>query len=163
MAARHQNLPRLSRLLAFEAAARHLNFTEASKELKVTQAAISQQIKLLEQELGITLFERLHCGLEITEEGSLLLNGVSSAFDNSADATKDACSARHRISLKIGATLSVATFWLVPRLAKFCGLYPDIDVRLITSDSGYDDIADQVDVGIAFGNGIGLGCMQPSC
>lgn len=148
-----QNLPRLSRLRVFEVAARHLSFTAAAHELDVTQAAVSQQVRLLEEELDIMLFERLHRGLAITEEGRRLLHGVSAAFDTISMAAEEARSTTHGPELRIGATFAVATFWLVPRLAEFRSRYSDINVHLIASDKGFDDIADQVDVGIAFGNG----------
>jgi LysR family transcriptional regulator, glycine cleavage system transcriptional activator len=152
-----QKMPRLSRLRVFEVAAQHLSFTEASYELEVTQAAVSQQVRLLEQELGIVLFERLNRGLAITEEGRRLLRGVSDAFDTIEMATEDACLTGHGPELKIGATFAVATFWLIPRLEQFRSHYPDINVHLIATDRGFHDIADQLDVGIAFGKGVWTG------
>ena len=153
MSSWRQKIPRLSRLRVFELAAKHLSFTEAAHESKVTQAAISQQVRLLEEELGVQLFERLNRGLALTTEGNRLLRTVSEAFDMIEVAAEDIVREKDALQLRIGATFAVATFWLIPRLDKFRALYPDINVHLVATDREFDDIAGQVDVGIAFGAG----------
>jgi len=157
MAGNRHALPRLSRLRCFEAAARHLSFTEAARELDITQAAVSQQVRILEQELGVPLFERLHRGLRLTPKGHRLMRSVSAAFGQIANAAEDVRTDEAAPSLKIGATFAVATFWLLPRLARFRALHSDIEVHLIATDRGFDRVAGQVDVGIAFGEGAWAG------
>lgn len=146
-------LPRLSSLLMFEAAARHRSFTTAARELSVTQAAVSQQVRALERELGLVLFNRLHRGLELTRDGARLHRAVLTSFEHVAETTAELRAGRRTMRLEIGATFAVATFWLVPRLPRFRALYPDIDVHVVASDRGFDAIADRVDVGIAYGLG----------
>jgi DNA-binding transcriptional LysR family regulator len=137
----------------FEASARHLSFTLAARELGVTQAAVSQQVRALEHELGIELFTRLHRGLEMTRAASRLFRAVSMAFEHVATTADEMRGADKSREIKIGVTLAVATFWLVPRLAKFRALYPDIDVHIVANDRGFERVADQVDGGIAYGRG----------
>ncbi|HTZ80409.1 MAG TPA: LysR substrate-binding domain-containing protein [Stellaceae bacterium] len=148
-----KRLPRLSSLLMFEAAARCRSFTIAARELSVTQAAVSQQVRALERELGLTLFNRLHRGLELTRDGARLQRAVTSSFAHIAETTSELRAARRSQRLEVGATFAVATFWLVPRLPRFRALHPEIDVHVVASDRGFDAIADQVDAGIAYGLG----------
>ncbi len=148
-----QKMPRLSRLRAFELAAKHLSFTEAAQESKVTQAAISQQVRLLEGELGVELFERLNRGLSLTKQGHRLLQNVSEAFDMIEVAADEIVRENSTPELRIGTTFAVATFWLIPRLDEFRAAYPEINVHLVATDREFDDIVGQVDVGIAFGAG----------
>ena len=145
-------LPRMSGLMVFEAAARHLSFTHAARELNVTQAAVSQQVRALEAELGVALFVRHHRGLDLTEEGMRLHRSVVMGFECIADATED-IRAVSRPSIRIGATSAIATFWLVPRLPEFRALHPEIDVHIVSSDLGFHAVADRADCGIAFGRG----------
>ncbi|MBM3596748.1 MAG: LysR family transcriptional regulator [Alphaproteobacteria bacterium] len=137
----------------FEASARHLSFTLAGRELGVTQAAVSQQVRALERELGIELFTRLHRGLELTRQGSRLYRAVSMAFEHVATTADDLRGADRSREIKIGVTFAVATFWLVPRLPEFRALHPDIDVHIVANDRGFERVADQVDGGIAYGTG----------
>jgi DNA-binding transcriptional LysR family regulator len=148
-----KRLPRLSSLLMFEAAARCRSFTIAARELDVTQAAVSQQVRALERELGLTLFNRLHRGLELTRDGARLHRSVMTSFEQVAETTAELRAAKRTMRIEIGATFAVATFWLVPRLPRFRALHPEIDVHVVASDRGFDTIADQVDVGIAYGLG----------
>ncbi len=152
MAGFSDRLPRLSGLMVFEAAARHLSFTAAAVELKVTQAAVSQQVRALEAELGVTLFLRHHRGLELTREGQRLHRSVAMGFECIANATED-IRVTSKPAIRIGVTSAIATFWLVPRLPFFRALHPDIDVHIVASDLGFDAVADRADVGIAFGRG----------
>jgi len=148
-----KRLPRLSSLLMFEAAARCRSFTIAARELNVTQAAVSQQVRALERELGLTLFNRLHRGLELTRDGVQLQRSVASSFEHIAQTSAELRAAKRSMRLELGATFAVATFWLVPRLPRFRALHPDIDVHVVASDRGFDAIADQVDAGVAYGLG----------
>lgn len=148
-----KRLPRLSSLLMFEAAARCRSFTIAARELDVTQAAVSQQVRALERELGLALFNRLHRGLELTRDGARLHRAVMTSFEHVAETTAELRAAKRTTRIEIGATFAVATFWLVPRLPRFRALHPEIDVHVVASDRGFDAIADQVDAGIAYGLG----------
>lgn len=146
-------LPRLSRLRMFEAAARSKSFTLAANELGVTQAAVSQQVRSLEQELGVKLFERRHRGLALTAPGQRFFRVIAMAFGEIADAADELRAERRPAAISIGATFAVATFWLIPRLPKFRALHPDLTVHVIATDRGFDEVTDKVDVGIAYGDG----------
>ncbi|PZU86638.1 MAG: LysR family transcriptional regulator [Shinella sp.] len=143
----------LNALRAFEAAARHLSFTRAAIELCVTQAAVSHQVKLLEQRLGVTLFRRLPRGLLITEEGQALLPSLEESFDRMADMLERFQGGHVQEVLAIGAVGTFAVGWLLPRLADFRRLHPYIDVRLSTNNNRVDIAAEGLDYTIRFGNG----------
>jgi LysR family transcriptional regulator of beta-lactamase len=147
-----QHLP-LNALRAFEAAARHLSFTRAAIELCVTQAAVSHQVKILEQRLGAKLFRRLPRGLMITEEGQALLPALQESFDRMADMLDRFEGGHMRQVLKLGAVGTFAVGWLVPRLADFHQRYPFVDLRLSTNNNRVDIAAEGLDYAIKFGNG----------
>ncbi|NGO63317.1 LysR family transcriptional regulator [Rhizobium daejeonense] len=143
----------LNALRAFEAAARHLSFTRAAIELCVTQAAVSHQVKLLEQRLGVTLFRRLPRGLLITEEGQALLPSLQESFDRMADMLERFQGGHVQEVLAIGAVGTFAVGWLLPRLTDFRRLHPYVDVRLSTNNNRVDIAAEGLDYTIRFGNG----------
>ncbi|WP_105371636.1 LysR family transcriptional regulator [Neorhizobium huautlense] len=143
----------LNALRAFEAGARHLSFTRAAIELNVTQAAVSHQVKLLEQRLGVTLFRRLPRGLMITEEGLALLPALQDSFDRMAAMLERFEDGHVREVLKLGAVGTLAVGWLLPRLADFREKYPFIDLRLSTNNNRVDIAAEGLDYTIKFGNG----------
>lgn len=143
----------LNALRAFEAAARHLSFTRAAIELCVTQAAVSHQVKLLEQRLGVTLFRRLPRGLMITEEGLALLPALQDSFDRMAAMLERFEGGHVREVLKLGAVGTLAVGWLLPRLSDFREKYPFIDLRLSTNNNRVDIAAEGLDYTIKFGNG----------
>src|SRR6266404_5888283 len=147
-----KRVPRLSALLMFEAAARHLSFTLAARELGVTQAAVSQQVRSLEKDLGITLFERMHRGLGLTKRGTRLQRSVAMALEHIASTADDLRGVGEVDGATIGVTLALATFWLVSRLPQFRTLHPEIDIRVVATDRGIEKIIDQVDAAIAWGN-----------
>ena len=153
MAAYLHRLPKLSSLLMFESAARHKSFTLAARELEVTQAAVSQKVRALEGELGILLFKRLHRGLELTREGGRLQRAVSMVFEHLAVTTDELRAAAQPTRITVGVTFAVATFWLVPPLPRFRALHPHIDLHVTATDRGFEQIAHQVDAGIAYGMG----------
>jgi len=123
-------LPPLNALRAFETAARHLSFAVAAKELHVTPAAISHQVKGLEDYLGQRLFRRLKRGLELTRAGQVLLPKLSEGFERMADAVEDMRSIEEEGALAVSAATSFATRWLAPRLHRFVSAHPDLDVRI---------------------------------
>jgi len=149
-----QRLPRLTGLLMFEAAARHLSFTRAAEELRVTQAAVSQQIRQLELSLGVSLFLRNHRSIELTRAGTRLHRAVSMGFEHIAETAENVRKQERGPAINIGVTFAVATFWLVRRLPDFRTKHPELDIHIIASDRGFDTVADRVDAGIAYGNGV---------
>jgi LysR family glycine cleavage system transcriptional activator len=146
-------LPSLNGLRAFEAAARHLSFTQAASELNVTQTAISHQIKRLEQELGVRLFVRQNRSLTLTPEASQYLPGVRAAFNDLKLATDRLLRKDQDHVLTVSTLASLAAKWLLPRLSAFQEAHPGIDVRITTSTSLVDFQRDNVDAGIRYGRG----------
>src|SRR6184192_1157575 len=126
-------LPSLNGLRAFEAAARHLSFTQAASELNVTQTAISHQIRRLEEELGIRLFVRQNRALELTMEARDYLPGIRAAFNDLRLATDRLLQKGNDNVLMISTIASFAAKWLLPRLGTFQEAHPGIDVHITTS------------------------------
>ena len=149
-----RRLPPLNALRAFEAAGRQLSFTRAGEELHVTQAAISHQVKSLEDWLGLALFRRRGRAIVLTESGQSYLTGVREGLDLLADATDRLTRRRDSGVLTVGTLASFATAWLMPRLSRFRALQPDIDVRVAASDEITDFARDDVDLVIRYGNGL---------
>ncbi|MDQ2696696.1 MAG: transcriptional regulator GcvA [Pseudomonadota bacterium] len=130
-----QRLPPLNALRAFEAAARHLSFSRAADELHVTPAAVSHQIKGLEEYLGVQLFRRLNRALQLTEAAQAGLPRLREGFSCLGDAVERIC-AHDRVGiLTVCVTPSFAAKWLVPRLHRFAALHADIDMRISASMS----------------------------
>ena len=130
MTRRRYNLPHLAFFQGFEAAARTLSFTKAAEELFVTQSAVSRQIKALEDNLGLKLFERRPRSLTLTEDGQSLYRIATDVLDRLQIAI-DRLRAESRASqLSITTTTGFASLWLIPRLSRFTALHPDIDVRI---------------------------------
>ena len=148
-----RRLPPLNALRAFEAAARHLSFTRAAEELHVTQAAISHQVKALEEHLGRKLFRRLNRALLLTDDGQAYLPSVSRAFTLLNDATDNLLTKQAPGPLTVSALPSFAARWLVPRLGRFRQIRPDIDLRIDPSADLTDFAGGDVDVGIRYGRG----------
>ncbi len=114
----------LNALRAFESSARHLNFTRAGLELRVTQAAVSQQVRMLEEQLGIQLFRRLPRGLDLTEEGQALLPVLSDAFDRIEAVLQQFEGGHFHEVLTVAVVGTFAVGWLMPRLAAFRTAHP---------------------------------------
>jgi LysR family glycine cleavage system transcriptional activator len=148
-----RSLPPLNGVRAFEAAARHLSFTEAARELGVTQAAISHQVRGLEERLGLKLFVRRNRALLLSDQGQAYLPAVRQAFDSLHEATERLLQRDARGPVTVSTTASFATKWLVPRLAMFQRAHPDIEVRISTSTELVDFSRDDVDLGIRYGGG----------
>ena len=143
----------LNALRAFEASARHLSFTKAGLELHVTQAAVSHQIKSLEEILGVSLFRRLPRGLALTDEGQALIPVLEESFDR-IQATLDRFENGHfREVVTIGAVGTFALGWLLPRLPAFRAAHPYIDLRLLTNNNRVDLAGEGLDYAIRFGDG----------
>src|SRR5687767_347448 len=142
-------LPPLNGLRAFEAAARQMSFAMAARELHVTPAAISHQIKGLEEQLGKRLFRRLKRGLELTRAGQLLLPKLSEGFDRLAEAVGELRTMDEEGALAVSAATSFATRWLAPRLHRFVGAHPELDVRINASTRLIDPSGDDFGPGDA--------------
>ena len=148
-----RSLPPLNGLRAFEAAARHMSFTDAAAELSVTQAAISHQVRGLEQRLGLKLFVRRNRSLLLSEAGQAYLPSVRAAFDQLNEATEKLLQKDKGGNLTVTTTSSFAVKWLVPRLGGFQRSHPEIDVRISTGTSLVDFSREDVDIGIRYGRG----------
>jgi LysR family transcriptional regulator, glycine cleavage system transcriptional activator len=146
-------LPSLNGLRAFEAAARHLSFTQAASELNVTQTAISHQIRRLEEELGIRLFIRKNRALALTPKARAYLPGVRAAFNDLRLATDQLLRKEADNVLTVSTLTSLAVKWLLPRLSTFQQAHPKIDVRITTSTGLVDFRSGDVDAAIRYGRG----------
>ncbi len=148
-----KRLPPLNALRVFDAAARHLSFTKAAEELFVTQAAVSHQIKSLEDFLGLKLFRRRNRSLLLTEEGQSYYLDIKEIFSAINEATCKLQARSAKGALTVSLLPSFAIQWLVPRLSSFNMAYPGIDVRIQAVDRDEEKLADDVDVAIFYGRG----------
>ncbi|MGX1500643.1 LysR family transcriptional regulator of beta-lactamase [Labrenzia sp. MBR-25] len=143
----------LNALRAFEASARLCSFTRAGLELRVSQTAVSHQVKSLEDVLQVSLFERLPRGVALTDEGLALLPVLTDAFRRMSEALSRFEDGNYREVLTVGAVATFATGWLLPRLAGFAKAHPQIDLRLKTNNNRADILADGLDCFLRFGDG----------
>jgi LysR family glycine cleavage system transcriptional activator len=141
-------LPPLDLLVGFAAAARHLSFTKAAAELFLTQSAVSRQIQALEEFLGQALFERRHKALALTEAGNTYYRTVEPVLEQLREATRRLREARTGHLLTVTTTLSFASMWLVPRLARFRKDHPRVDVRVAASTDVIDIDREGIDLAI---------------
>jgi DNA-binding transcriptional LysR family regulator len=157
-------LPPLNALRNFEAVARHGSFAAAAADLHVTHWAVGKQIRLLEDWFGVPLFERRARGVALTDEGTALLNDVGHAFDRLATGAarlrQDPFTRRVSGTVRVNVLISVALSWLLPRLADFHALYPDIDVRISTTSRKLRYIGDAFDIGVRSGHEQGAGVVS---
>jgi LysR family transcriptional regulator, glycine cleavage system transcriptional activator len=147
------HFPGLRSLRAFDAAAKHLNFTRAAEEMGVTPAAISNQIKELEDQLRVELFQRTSRTMRLTREGEILATAAAESLETLAKALHRLKRLENRNQIKVSSTPSVAAKWLVPRLDGFLEAFPSADVRIDVSNALMDFDRDDVDVAIRFGAG----------
>ncbi|MCP5268920.1 MAG: LysR family transcriptional regulator [Zoogloeaceae bacterium] len=127
---RQPRLPSLDPLKGFEAAARHLSFTRAAAELHLTQSAISRQVQTLEEQVGVKLFRREVRRLSLTPEGAVLQRVTAEVLARLGEVCADLRAAQRRPQINLTAAVSIASLWLVPRLAAFQTAQPDVDVRI---------------------------------
>lgn len=146
-----RKLPPLKSLRFFDAAARHLSFTRAADELFVTQAAVSHQIKSLEEFLGVALFIRQNRTLILTEEGQAYWPTIRKIFSQLSEATEHLKMSGSSGELSVSVFPTFAVTWLVPRLKYFNELHPDIDVRLKAEDNLANFLRDDIDIQVHFG------------
>jgi LysR family glycine cleavage system transcriptional activator len=148
-----RNLPPLNSLKAFEAAGRHMSFSKAAEELSVTPAAISHQVKTLEDHLGIQLFRRLPHGLLLTDAGQTCLPQLGRSFDGLAAAIDDLRSREEKGVLTVSVMPSLAAKRLLPALFRFQSQHSEIDLHIWATTSSADFARDNVDVAIRYGLG----------
>jgi len=148
-----RRLPPLNALRAFEAAARHLNFSRAADELTVTPGAVSQQIQNLEDYVGAALFKRTPRGLLLTDAAQTALPALREAFDRLAEAASLLTAPVDGRRLTLTAAPSFAAKWLVPRLGRFEAAHPHVDVWLSADMELVDFGAGDVDLAIRYGAG----------
>lgn len=144
-------LPPLTALRAFEAAARHMSFAKAAEELSVTPAALSFQIKSLEEHLGAPLFRRLNRAVELTEAGTALAPGAADGFQTLSNAWRAAQRLQDEQTLTVTAGPAFTAKWLAPRLYEFAQAHPEIELRFSASLKIMDFGRDAIDVAIRFG------------
>jgi LysR family glycine cleavage system transcriptional activator len=141
----------LKSIQAFEAAARLSSFSLAADELFVTPSAVSHQIKLLEEQLSVRLFHRMHRTVILTDSGRRYAEEIGAAFARIDKATRDIGRVAKSDILTLHSTPSFATQWLMPRLARFSALHPDIDLRLNASNDPVDLTREAVDIDLRYG------------
>jgi DNA-binding transcriptional LysR family regulator len=151
-----ERLPPLDLLGTFEAVARHSSITKAGDERFVTQSAVSRQIKLLEENLGVDLFERKHRSLQLTEDGRRLYETCADMLQQLRGTVARIRSPGGRQVLSLTTTPGLATLWLIPRLPEFTKTNPHLDLRLDVSLVMHDLKADGFDVAIRYGRANGM-------
>ncbi|OKO85876.1 LysR family transcriptional regulator [Bradyrhizobium sp. NAS80.1] len=143
----------LNALRAFEASARHLSFTRAGMELRVGQAAVSHQVKGLEERLGVQLFRRLPRGLALTDEGQALLPTIAESFGRMRMTLEQFERGHFRGIVSVGVVGTFATGWLISRLPAFQELHPFVDVRIQTNNNRVDLAGEGLDFAVRYGDG----------
>ena len=140
----------LNNLLVFEAAARNGSFTRAAQDLGISQPAVSHAMRLLEADLGVALFDRQHKGVQTTEAGQYLLEQVGMGLSLIDQALREVRSMQaHQVTLAVST--ATATWWLLPRIARFKQMHPDIELRVITTDTDLDMARERIDLAITLG------------
>lgn len=143
----------LDLLRAFEAAARLRSFTAAAAELGTTQPAVSQQIKRLEEQLAIRLFDRIYRGIELTDAGYTLFEAVQGGLRSIDDCLGLITTQTQHEVLQVSTDFAFAAYWLMPRLHRFHQRYPQVDVSLVTSERSHAMLGPNIDVAVLFGDG----------
>jgi DNA-binding transcriptional LysR family regulator len=151
-------LPPLNALVIFEAAGRLASFTQAARELNMTQAAVSYGIRQLEEALGCDLFQREHQRVRLNEEGRRYHQDVTLALEHLRRSTETLAHRRRGRYVTLSCSTAFASWWMLPRLASFRQDNPGIDLRLQTTDKDIDLAAEGVSLAIRRGNGRYLGC-----
>lgn len=147
------NLPSLTSLRAFEAAARLGGFSAASRELNVTHAAVAQQVRGLEANLGVSLLERSGRGLALTPEGERLAAALSTSFEGIATAIAEVRAGEDGRPLRVTLTPAFASQWLVPRLGRFWARHPEVPISLHPDRQVVDLGRTRMDLAIRLGEG----------
>ena len=152
--------------------ARYCSFTRAADELCLTQSAVSRQVKLLEDELGVLVFKRLHRAIELTPEGQKLFTSVSRGLKEIDSGLHNLQSGSRITQVTVSTSVAFAHFWLMPRLPRFRAIHPEYDLRVVASDLPATLRPGDVDVAVLFGRGLWPGietqllfgeCVYPVC
>jgi LysR family glycine cleavage system transcriptional activator len=146
-------LPPLKSIVAFEASARHLSLTLAAKELGVTREAVSRQIRLLEEYLGVKVFFRLHRAIALTPAGQKLQPVVRKCLQDLAYTTGEIRRPNQPYKITVSSPIATASFWLTPRLSRFRATHPNVEIHVAISDTPRDLIKDEIDIGLQYGDG----------
>lgn len=147
----------ISHLVTFEAAARSGSFTRAAEELAVSQPAVSHAMRSLESALGLSLFERRHKGVDLTPAGHYLLEQTSQGLARIDQALRELRNRTRGQQVTLAVSTATATWWLMPRIARFKQLHPDIELRCITTDVDLNLERERIDLAITLGSGEFLG------
>ncbi|MET3791947.1 LysR substrate-binding domain-containing protein [Aquamicrobium terrae] len=148
-----RQLPSMTSLVVFEAAARQLSFTRAAAELGITQAAVSRQVQALEQNLGFQLFRRLHRSIELTERGQTLSKSMSEALGTITRTVQSLTAETSAGELVISASVAFSHFWLLPKISDFRRRHPEIRLKVISQDANVNLLREDVDIAIRYGEG----------
>lgn len=148
-----QQLPQLDPLIAFEAAARHASFALAARELNVTASAVSQQIRTLEAQLGVALFDRGHRSVQLTPRGVEFQASVSVGLMHLVNAAAEVRTKDQAETLTIATDASIAAYWLMPRLEQFERRHPDVTIRVNVTDVLEELLNADFDAAIVHGDG----------
>jgi len=150
MLMRYRTLPPASALVALEAVVRHASFAAAARELRVSQSAVSQQVKLLEARLGVELVLRRRPRIRPTAEGRTVADAVRVGLDHVADALELVRRRARPGHLVVAATTSFSSFWLMPRLPDFHAAHPEVELHLLSSDVELESSRADFDVGVVY-------------
>lgn len=146
-------LPPLKSVMAFEAVARHLSMTKAAEEACVSREAMSRQIRILEEYLGVKLFHRLHRAMSLTRSGKDFQITINASLESIAEASDRIKKDRQALKISIASTVAIASFWFTPRLIKYKSQFPEAEFRVAVSDQPFDMVADAIDIGFRYGQG----------
>ena len=152
------NLPPLNFIEGFEAAAHHLSFTKAAAELFLTQSAVSRQIKALEDQLGVQLFERRTRALSLTSEGEALFQTVADVLRRIEETTQRIQGRAEERTFTVTTTPAFASLWLIPRLVGYTREYPKVDVRISASNELVDLERSGIELAVRYGGPQAAGC-----
>jgi LysR family glycine cleavage system transcriptional activator len=146
-------LPPLKSLVAFEAASRHLSLTHAGVELRISREAVSRHIRVLEEHLGVKLFDRLHRAVALTPAGEKLQVVVQKSLEDIAYVSRTISTPVQKHKINVAATIAISSFVLTPRLAKFRALYPNTEIHVVISDDPGNLSSTDMDVSLRYGDG----------
>lgn len=140
----------MNRLVTFEAACRTANFSRAAEDLGITRISVSRQIAELESMLDVTLFQRNHRSVSLTEAGKQLESAIVPALTAIADTLSQIGESKGSTRVSVTTTTAFATYWLMPRLGEFGALFPEIELNLVVSDRYLDLEAEEIDIAIRY-------------
>ena len=144
-------LPSITALAAFESAARHLNFRRAADELHLTQGAVSQQVRQLEEQLGVALFARVRQRVLLTSPGARYLEEVRRILGDLGELTRQTMATGDKEILNLASVPTFAVKWLIPRLPGFLAAHPEVNVNLVSRSAPFDFAREPFDAAIHYG------------